>query len=49
MNQNPEQIARDHIDELLKVSGWIVQSKQQINEIARAFLKKRLNENILTI
>jgi len=31
MNQNPEQIARDHIDELLKVSGWIVQSKQQIN------------------
>lgn len=31
INQNPEQIARDHIDELLKVSGWIVQNKQQIN------------------
>lgn len=30
-NQNPEQIARDKIDEMLKASGWIVQGKQEIN------------------
>lgn len=26
MNQNPEQIARDHIDWLLTDSGWLVHS-----------------------
>lgn len=31
MNQNPEQIARDEIDRLLKQSGWTVQNKNQIN------------------
>lgn len=31
VNQNPEQIARDQIDELLKASGWAVQSNKQIN------------------
>lgn len=31
MNQNPEQIARNKIDAQLKVSGWIVQSKTEIN------------------
>ena len=31
MNQNPEQIARDHIDQLLQESGWIVQSKKKLN------------------
>ncbi len=30
-NQNPEQIARDQIDELLKQSGWLVQSYKQKN------------------
>lgn len=30
-NQNPEQIARDNIDALLRQSGWVVQSKNQIN------------------
>jgi type I restriction enzyme, R subunit len=30
-NQNPEQIARDHIDAALLRSGWIVQSKSKIN------------------
>jgi type I restriction enzyme R subunit len=30
-NQNPEQIARDNIDELLKASGWAVQDKNQID------------------
>ena len=31
MNQNPEQIARDHIDRLLVESGWLVQSKNKLN------------------
>ena len=30
-NQNPEQLARDAIDQLLLGSGWLVQSKKQIN------------------
>ncbi|MGN6802280.1 MAG: DEAD/DEAH box helicase family protein [Ginsengibacter sp.] len=31
MNQTPEQIARDKIDAMLVASGWIVQSKDEIN------------------
>jgi len=31
LNQNPEQLARDKIDELLRASGWLVQSKTSIN------------------
>ncbi len=31
MNQNPEQIARDKIDSLLKESGWVIQNKSSIN------------------
>ena len=31
MNQNPEQLARDRIDAALLQSGWIIQSKKQIN------------------
>ncbi len=31
MNQNPEQIARDHVDQLLVQSGWIVQPKSKLN------------------
>lgn len=30
-NQNPEQIARDHIDKLLLDCGWLVQDKAKIN------------------
>ena len=30
-NQNPEQIARDQIDSMLKVAGWSVQTKSEIN------------------
>ncbi|MDZ4683231.1 MAG: hypothetical protein SH848_05025 [Saprospiraceae bacterium] len=30
-NQNPEQIARDHIDSALVRSGWVIQSIKQIN------------------
>lgn len=30
-NQNPEQIARDHIDRQLVACGWIIQSIKQIN------------------
>ncbi len=31
MNQTPEQIARDEIDQQLQACGWKVQSKKQIN------------------
>jgi len=30
-NQNPEQLVRDQIDQMLHASGWQVQSKKQIN------------------
>ncbi len=30
-NQNPEEIARDHIDKQLVACGWLVQSKSSIN------------------
>ena len=30
-NQNPEQIARDKIDKMLVLAGWIVQSKDKVN------------------
>ena len=30
-NQNPEQLARDKIDTALLLSGWVIQSKNQIN------------------
>ena len=30
-NQNPEQIARDNIDKMLKAAGWCVQDKNKIN------------------
>ena len=30
-NQNPEQLVRDKIDKMLQASGWVVQSKKQIN------------------
>ena len=30
-NQTPEQLARDNIDNLLKQSGWVIQSKNNIN------------------
>jgi type I restriction enzyme R subunit len=31
MNQNPEQITRDHIDQLLLASGWVIQDNKQVN------------------
>jgi len=31
MNQSPEQIARDRIDKMLEVAGWLVQSKEKVN------------------
>jgi len=31
VNQNPEQIARDHIDTALQQCGWLIQNKNQIN------------------
>lgn len=34
INQNPEQIARDKIDKMLRESGWLVQSKNKIDLFA---------------
>lgn len=31
MNQNPEQLARDKIDQMLVDAGWLVQSKDEVN------------------
>jgi len=31
INQNPEQIARDHIDKQLTACGWLIQDKNRIN------------------
>ncbi len=31
MNQNPEQIARDKIDKMLQLAGWVVQSKKKVD------------------
>ena len=31
MNQNPEQLARDRIDDLLVASGWIIQDRKSFN------------------
>ena len=31
LNQNPEQLARDQIDEQLIAAGWVVQSKAEID------------------
>ena len=31
VNQNAEQIARDKIDEMLKLAGWAVQGNKDIN------------------
>jgi type I restriction enzyme, R subunit len=31
MNQNPEQLARDRIDEQLLACGWVLQNKKDIN------------------
>ena len=30
-NQNPEQLARDKIDQLLLASGWVIQDKKTLN------------------
>ncbi len=31
MNRNPEQLARDNIDEQLAACGWVIKNKKQIN------------------
>lgn len=31
VNQNPEQIARDKIDQMLEKAGWVIQSKKHVN------------------
>ncbi len=39
-NQHPEQLARDKIDSALQRSGWVIQSKNQINLNAGVFKKQ---------
>lgn len=31
LNQNPEQVARDRIDQMLRAAGWSVQSKDEVD------------------
>jgi type I restriction enzyme R subunit len=31
LNQNPEQLARDHIDKQLLACGWVIQDKKKVN------------------
>ncbi|HEY5325546.1 MAG TPA: hypothetical protein VIJ27_00975 [Mucilaginibacter sp.] len=31
MKQNPEQLARDNIDNQLLACGWLIQDKKQVN------------------
>jgi type I restriction enzyme R subunit len=31
MNQNPEQLTRDRIDDQLTACGWMIQNKSSIN------------------
>jgi type I restriction enzyme R subunit len=33
-NQNPEQIAKDHIDEQLTAGGWLIQDIKKVNLLA---------------
>ncbi len=41
LNQNPGQIARDKIDDLLKASGWSVQDKNRIEKAKAAKKTKK--------
>lgn len=34
INQNPEQIARDKIDQMLREASWVVQSKNKVDMYA---------------
>jgi type I restriction enzyme, R subunit len=34
INQNPEQLARDRIDQKLRFAGWVIQNNNQIDFIA---------------
>ena len=46
-NQNPEQIARDKIDQMLLKAGWHIQSKKKIKADLnnKKKFKKKLLEN----
>lgn len=38
LNQNPEQIARDRIDEMLRQAGWAVQAKDKLTSMLQKVL-----------
>ncbi len=44
INQNPEQIARDIIDQMLIASGWVVQSKNEVDLGANKGVALRENQ-----
>ncbi len=43
-NQNPEQIARDKIDQMLVDTGWVVQSKNEVDLGANIGVAMRENQ-----
>ncbi len=43
-NQNPEQIARDKIDQMLVNAGWVVQSKKDVDLGANRGVALRENQ-----
>ena len=45
-NQNPEQRARDIIDQMLIATGWVVQLKPSI---VKLFISKHLLNNFLSL
>lgn len=47
INQNPEQIARDRIDKMLAHSGWLVQSKNEIDLNAKKGVAVREYQTVL--
>jgi len=52
MNQNPEQLARDRIDEQLTACGWIIQGKKTFNlgtGVGFAIREFRLKQVLLII
>jgi hypothetical protein len=43
INQNPEQIARDRIDQMLVDSEWIIQSKNKVDLSAKWDSSQRIS------
>jgi type I restriction enzyme R subunit len=46
INQNPEQIARDTIDKMLRSAGWVIQSKSTVNLAAQGVAVREYQTDI---